>query len=64
MEFLDAPAANVNLLFTYMLPTATARYTYALTYTFLTPTGPAPCLTIRCRKTLDVLVNCTTEEVA
>ena len=31
---------------------------------FLTPKRHAPCLKIRCRKTLDVLINCTTEEVA
>ena len=31
---------------------------------FLTPKGSAPCLNIQCRKILDVLINCTTEEVA
>ena len=35
-----------------------------LTNTFLTPKGSAPCLNIWCRKTLDVLINCITEEVA
>ena len=35
-----------------------------LTNTFLTPKGSAPCLNIRCRKTLAVLIYCTTEEVA
>ena len=34
-----------------------------LTNTFLTPKGSAPCLNIWCRNSLDVLINCVTEEV-
>ena len=56
--------AELDLLLVLYFSNWSIRRLIILANTFLTHKGSGPCLNIRCRKTLDVLINCTTEKVA